>query len=148
VRFKLDENLGKGHANLLRLAGFDAHTVPDEGLEGSTDFEVIRAARDEGRCLITLDLDFSNPLAFPPSEYRGIILLRCGPRTERYQSLLSSPRSWRRCVRNQPIFPAPMVTSGSSNRDGFACTSRPLRLHRLFCLLRDTVFTLHSSAHP
>lgn len=82
MRFKLDENLGKGHANLLRLAGFDAHTVPDEGLEGSTDFEVIRAARDEGRCLITLDLDFSNPLAFPPSEYRGIILLRCGPRTD------------------------------------------------------------------
>jgi hypothetical protein len=34
------------------------------------------ACRDEGRALITLDLDFSNPLVFPPQEYAGIAVLR------------------------------------------------------------------------
>ncbi len=32
--------------------------------------------RHEGRCLVTLDMDFSNPLIFKPWEYAGIAVLR------------------------------------------------------------------------
>lgn len=32
--------------------------------------------RRENRCLVTLDLDFSNPLRFHPADYAGIAVLR------------------------------------------------------------------------
>jgi hypothetical protein len=32
--------------------------------------------RPEGRCLVTLDLDFANPIRFPPAGYSGIAVLR------------------------------------------------------------------------
>jgi hypothetical protein len=31
---------------------------------------------DEGRCLVTLDLDFSNPFVFQPEKHKGIAVLR------------------------------------------------------------------------
>lgn len=34
------------------------------------------------RCLVTLDLDFSNPIRFPPSRYHGIAVLRLPARFE------------------------------------------------------------------
>jgi hypothetical protein len=37
---------------------------------------VINRCRDEVRGLITLDLDFGNPILFKPSDYRGIAVLR------------------------------------------------------------------------
>ena len=33
-----------------------------------------------GRCLVTLDQEFGNPLLFKPSEYPGIAVLRLPPR--------------------------------------------------------------------
>jgi predicted nuclease of predicted toxin-antitoxin system len=55
-------------------------TVPDEGLCGAGDHELIGVCANEGRCLVTLDLDFSNPLVFRPSGYAGIAVLRLPPR--------------------------------------------------------------------
>ncbi len=40
------------------------------------DDELIEACRVEGRVLVTLDLDFSNVLRFPPGYYAGIVVLR------------------------------------------------------------------------
>lgn len=37
---------------------------------------LIDICRREGRCLVSLDLDFSNPLVFPPEQYAGIAVLR------------------------------------------------------------------------
>lgn len=37
---------------------------------------MIARCRDERRAIITLDLDFGNPLLFKPSEYSGIAVLR------------------------------------------------------------------------
>ena len=76
MKLKLDENLGRRGADLLRQAGHDTDTVPDEKLSGASDQSLISVCRDEGRGLVTLDLDFGNPLVFDPSAYPGIAVLR------------------------------------------------------------------------
>jgi predicted nuclease of predicted toxin-antitoxin system len=76
VKLKLDENLSHAAADLFRRAGHDIQTARSEGLSGASDQEVIAACRREERALVTLDLDFSNPLVFNPMEYSGIAVLR------------------------------------------------------------------------
>jgi len=74
--FKLDENLPADAQRLLLDAGFDAMTVFEQGLHGRPDSDVARVCRDEGRVLVTLDLDFANVRAFDPTAHPGIIVLR------------------------------------------------------------------------
>jgi predicted nuclease of predicted toxin-antitoxin system len=74
--FKTDENIHQEIADLLRHQGHDALSVFDQGMRGYSDEEVAAVCQHEGRVLVTLDLDFSNILAFPPEDYAGIIILR------------------------------------------------------------------------
>lgn len=76
MRLKLDENLGRRGAELFRQAGHGVATVTEQGLCGTTDLSLINICRSEQRCLVTLDLDFGNPLLFRPSDYAGIAVLR------------------------------------------------------------------------
>ncbi len=76
MNFKIDENLPPDVAELLRHEGHDAMTVFDQGLRGATDHELIAVCQTEGRILLSLDLDFSNILVFPPENYAGLIVLR------------------------------------------------------------------------
>jgi predicted nuclease of predicted toxin-antitoxin system len=76
VTFKIDENLPKDAAELLRSHGFDAEIVQQEGLAGADDDVIARAIQRERRVLITLDLDFSDIRTYPPGQYSGIIVLR------------------------------------------------------------------------
>jgi len=76
VRFKLDENLDPRLARLLAEGGREADAVREEGLGGTSDEALYRTCRREQRVLITLDLDFSDPLRFPPEGSGGIIVLR------------------------------------------------------------------------
>ena len=78
---KLDENLGVSVVQLFARAGHEVLTVQQEGLAGADDRTVIEAARNEDRCLVTLDMDFSNPLVFDPRRYAGIAVLRLPPRS-------------------------------------------------------------------
>src|SRR5919106_1424169 len=76
MRAKLDENLPVETAELLRTAGWECDTVYDEGLAGADDPEVAAACQAGARVLFTLDLDFADIRAYPPSEYVGIVVLR------------------------------------------------------------------------
>ena len=76
MKLKLDENLGLRIAELLRLAGHDVTTVPSQNLYSSSDKNLLETCRVERRCLVTLDLEFGNPLLFKPSAYEGIAVLR------------------------------------------------------------------------
>ncbi len=80
MKLKLDENLGERTADLFRQAGMEVSTVPEQSLCGTSDRKLADLCRKDGRCLVTLDLDFGNPLLFTPSEYCGIALLRLPPR--------------------------------------------------------------------
>ena len=76
MKFKLDENLSPSLAAIFDAAGHDAHSVVQQALGGQPDERVIDVCSREQRALITLDLDFSNILAYPPAKYPGIVVLR------------------------------------------------------------------------
>jgi predicted nuclease of predicted toxin-antitoxin system len=76
LRFKLDEKLGRQSIDLFLEAGHDIATVAEQELQGATDNHLIDVCREEARVLVTLDLDFSNVLRFPPELYAGIAVLR------------------------------------------------------------------------
>jgi predicted nuclease of predicted toxin-antitoxin system len=76
MKFKLDENFGTRTQQLLRSAGHDVQTVRDEKLEGSSDHHLYEVCCNEHRCLITLDLDFSDVTRFPPAKAGGIVVIR------------------------------------------------------------------------
>lgn len=57
-------------------AGHDAHSVAQQALGGQPDARVIEVCSRELRALVTLDLDFSNILAYPPAQFAGIVVLR------------------------------------------------------------------------
>jgi predicted nuclease of predicted toxin-antitoxin system len=76
MRAKLDENLPVEAAELLRTAGWECDSVDEEGLAGADDPIVAARCQAEARVLFTLDLDFADIRAYPPSEYLGIVVLR------------------------------------------------------------------------
>jgi predicted nuclease of predicted toxin-antitoxin system len=92
VKLKLDENLGRRCIELLQAAGHEVSTVEDQSLTSASDATLIDACKVEGRALITLDLDFSNPLVFPPHQYAGIAVLRL-PDKPSYAALVATVRT-------------------------------------------------------
>ena len=80
-RFKLDENLPGAAEGLLRSSGYDVHTALTERLGGALDAELLAACQAERRVLVTLDLDFSDIRAYPPTSHHGIWVLRPAQQT-------------------------------------------------------------------
>ena len=78
MRLKLDENIDARLAVVLRGAGHDALTVREQNLHGTDDIDLYQLCISENRALVTLDLDFSNILRYPPESTAGLIMLR-GP---------------------------------------------------------------------
>jgi predicted nuclease of predicted toxin-antitoxin system len=80
VKLKLDENLSRRAADLVRAAGHDAVTVASQGLRGAADETLFEVCRSERRALVTLDRDFGQVLRYPPAASAGIVVLEIGPR--------------------------------------------------------------------
>jgi predicted nuclease of predicted toxin-antitoxin system len=81
LKFKLDENFGVRGAATLAAHGHDVATVAGQNLCSASDLAVIEVCRVEERCLVTFDLDFSNPIRFPPRHYAGIAVVRVPARS-------------------------------------------------------------------
>ena len=102
MRFKLDENLGRRGTELLTAAGHDVATAFDQNLNQAPDVEIIEVCRQENRYLVTLDLDFGNPLRFNPADYCGIAVLRL-PGKFSYEDLMISIRTLAKAVEGDSI---------------------------------------------
>ncbi|MGI6414302.1 MAG: DUF5615 family PIN-like protein [Thermoguttaceae bacterium] len=76
MQFKIDENLPIEAARLLAQAGHEAKTVHEQQLVGRPDDQVAAVCHDEGRALVTIDLDFADIRAYPPEDYAGLVVLR------------------------------------------------------------------------
>lgn len=76
MRFKLDENLPVSLKILFESGHHDATSVLDEDLGGCPDRNFYDACLRERRCLVSLDLDFSDITRFRPDEGAGIVILR------------------------------------------------------------------------
>jgi predicted nuclease of predicted toxin-antitoxin system len=76
VKFKLDENLDARFASILVDAGHECDSVRAEGLGGKSDDELFAVCAAERRVLVTLDLDFADPIRFPPGKTAGTIVVR------------------------------------------------------------------------
>jgi predicted nuclease of predicted toxin-antitoxin system len=76
MKIKLDENMPAGLSQTLSQLGHDVDTIPQEGLSGAIDETVWRAAQQEGRFLITQDLDFSDIRRYAPGTHHGLLLVR------------------------------------------------------------------------
>jgi predicted nuclease of predicted toxin-antitoxin system len=76
MKLKLDENLDERLADRIAASGHDVSTVRRQELSGATDDVIYRVCKEEGRAIVTLDLDFASVIRFPPDETAGIIVLR------------------------------------------------------------------------
>ncbi len=83
MKLKLDENLGRRARALLEAAGHDVATVHGEKLSSASDEQVIQACLREDRCLVTLDLEFGNPLRYRAADFPGIAILRLPAKASR-----------------------------------------------------------------
>ena len=81
MQFKLDENLDGRLATLLTERGHEADSVVAEGLSGASDERLYGKCAEDHRVLVTLDLDFADPLRFPPAGQAGTMVLRPGRNT-------------------------------------------------------------------
>jgi len=102
VKLKLDENLGERGRHRLEEAGHEVCTVPMQALESATDRDLLARCVAEERALVTLDLDFANPLVFPPSTHRGVAVLRL-PRKSTSADLEAAVATLAEALRRQPL---------------------------------------------
>jgi predicted nuclease of predicted toxin-antitoxin system len=76
MRFKTDENIPSEAVAVLRHAGHDATSAVEQSLGGQPDGSIASVCREEGRALITPDMDFSDIRTYPPADYPGRFVLR------------------------------------------------------------------------
>ena len=99
MKLKRDENLGLRSKSILVDAGHHVCTVVEQRL---ADRDLIEHCRSEGRCLVTFDLDFANPLVFLPSRFSGIAVLRLPPRPSQ-DDLLELVQTLAKALQHDPI---------------------------------------------
>ncbi|GAB4196873.1 MAG: hypothetical protein Fur006_44790 [Coleofasciculaceae cyanobacterium] len=78
MRFLADMGISPRTVKWLKTTGYDATHLVEEGLERLADDEILVKARNEGRILLTVDLDFGYLLAVSGETLPSVILFRLG----------------------------------------------------------------------
>jgi predicted nuclease of predicted toxin-antitoxin system len=73
---KVDEDLQRAAAQMLREQGYDAVRVIDQQMGGWKDPPLWKVVQEENRFLVTADKGFADIRAYPPGTHAGILLLR------------------------------------------------------------------------
>jgi len=76
MRFLTDENVFVPMVDVLRKLGHDVLDVKEVKMIGASDEEIYQYGLDEGRTLITMDLDYSNILIYRLGTHYGIVILK------------------------------------------------------------------------
>lgn len=76
MKFLVDMGIGSGVVSYLRSEGHDVIHLRDAGLHRLPDRHVFDKAVNEGRIILTLDLDFSEVAALSKGRSAGVILFR------------------------------------------------------------------------
>jgi len=76
VKFLADMGVAQSTVAWLRGQGYDAVHLRDEGLQRLDDGSIVTKARDEGRVILTHDLDFSRIVALSQADSPSVITFR------------------------------------------------------------------------
>ncbi len=76
MRFLADMGISPKVVDLLRAHGHDALHLYDQGLGQLPDADVLDKARQEGRILLTHDLDFADLVALGQSGSPSVVIFR------------------------------------------------------------------------
>jgi len=79
--------------------GHDADTVLEESLGGAPDKDVVTAAHQAGRVLLTLDKGIANLQQYPLHQHAGLVLFRPIAWAE-MPSFFSSSKGFTTCLRS------------------------------------------------
>lgn len=78
MKFLADMGISPRTVNWLKVKGYDAIHLAEEGLERLADDEILVKAREEDRIVLTVDLDFGYLLAVGGETLPSVILFRLG----------------------------------------------------------------------
>jgi predicted nuclease of predicted toxin-antitoxin system len=84
VKFKIDQNLPVEIAGILADFGHDTVTVYDQDMAGAADSGLLSVCQNEGRAMVTFDLDFGDIRTYPPEESSGLIVFRLARQDKPY----------------------------------------------------------------
>lgn len=76
MKIIIDANLSPRVSDRLNEAGHDSVHVADQGLLSAPDTEILAAAKEQDRTIITADSDFSSLLALSSATRPSVIHLR------------------------------------------------------------------------
>ena len=81
MKFLADMAISQSTLTWLRERGHDAVHVRDVGMARAEDAAILARAREEGRVLLTLDLDFGYLLAVSGAALPSVMIFRMGNET-------------------------------------------------------------------
>ncbi len=76
MKFLLDMGISVSSARFLDVLGYDAIHLRDQGLQRLEDKKIIEKAAQEGRIILTHDLDFGRLMALSHSHLPSIVTFR------------------------------------------------------------------------
>ncbi len=76
MKFLVDMGVSQAVVKWLREQGHDAMHVRDENMHRASDSEIVQKAREDGRIVITCDLDFGDIMSALGEQYPSVIIFR------------------------------------------------------------------------